>query len=269
MPTLIPSRTVGTGAVRIVSLALAVQLAALLAGCASGPQRSPADPLEPLNRATFRFNDVFDRNLAQPLARGYIRVVPRPLRTGVENFFGNLGDVAVMANDFLQLRFQHGVNDFMRIAVNTSFGLLGVLDVATPAGLEKRSQDFGLTLGHYGVPSGPYLVLPLFGPSSFRDGIGFGVDQFADPVTYMDPAWRNSLWGANLVSTRARYLNATNLLEQAALDRYLFVRDGYLGRRQAQIDEGKEAALPDYESENKGAADAPAQPAETPPAQQQ
>jgi len=238
----------------LLSAALLIQLC----GCASGPQRNPADPLEPLNRATFRFNDVLDRNIAQPVARGYIRVVPRPLRTGVENFFSNLGDVGVMVNDFLQLNFRYGMNDLMRVAVNTSFGLLGVLDVATPAGLEKRSQDFGLTLGHYGVPSGPYLVLPLFGPSSFRDAAGFGVDQFADPVTYTDPAWRNSLWGANFLSTRARYLNATNLLEQAALDRYLFVRDGYLGRRQGQLDEGKELVLPDYGSEGKVA---------TPPAQ--
>jgi phospholipid-binding lipoprotein MlaA len=238
---------------------LSAAVLAHLCGCASGPQRNPADPLEPLNRATFRFNDVLDRNIAQPVARGYIRVVPRPVRTGVENVFSNFGDVAVMANDFLQLRFRDGMNDFMRIAVNTSFGLLGVLDVATPAGLPKRDQDFGLTLGHYGVPSGPYLVLPLFGPSSFRDGIGFGVDQFADPVTYMDAAWRNSLWGANFVSTRARYLNATNLLEQAALDRYLFVRDGYLGRRKAQVDEGhqKEEALPDYGSEAKGGSEPP------------
>jgi phospholipid-binding lipoprotein MlaA len=268
MPTFIPSGPASVPAsgplVRIAAAALALQLA----GCASGPQRNPADPLEPLNRATFRFNDVLDHNIAQPVARGYIRVVPRPLRTGVENVFSNLGDVVVMANDFLQLDFRHGMQDLMRIATNTSFGLLGVLDVATPAGLEKRSQDFGLTLGHYGVPSGPYLVLPLFGPSSFRDGIGFGVDQFADPVTYMDPAWRNSLWGADFVSTRARYLNATNLLEQAALDRYLFVRDGYLGRRKAQLDAGKEQALPDYGREGKAPADAEQPPGNQPPSEQ-
>ena len=226
-----------------------------LCGCASGPNRNPDDPLEPLNRATWRFNDALDRNIAQPVARGYIRVVPRPVRTGVENFFSNLGDVVVMANDFLQLRFEHGMNDFMRIAVNTSFGLLGVLDVATPAGLEKREQDFGLTLGRYGVPSGPYLVLPLFGPSTFRDAAGFGIDQYAAPVTYMDPAWRNSMWGADFVSTRAKYLNATNLLEQAALDRYLFVRDAYLGRRHTQLDEGKETPLPDYDKEDGGKED--------------
>lgn len=223
-----------------------------LCGCASGPNRNPDDPLEPLNRATWRFNDALDRNIAQPVARGYTRVVPRPVRSGVENFFSNLGDVVVMANDFLQLRFEHGMNDFMRIAVNTSFGLLGVLDVATPAGLEKREQDFGLTLGHYGVPSGPYLVLPLFGPSTLRDAAGFGIDQYAAPVTYMDPAWRNSMWGADFVSTRAKYLNATNLLEQAALDKYLFTRDAWLERRRSLLDEGKEERLPDYGAGNPG-----------------
>jgi len=236
--------------------ASAIVLLALLGGCATGPDRNPADPLEPLNRATFRFNDALDRNFAQPVARTYNRAVPRPIRTGVDNFFSNLGDVVVMANDFLQLRLMDGMNDLMRVAVNSSFGLLGVLDVATPAGIPKRDQDFGLTLGHYGVPSGPYLVLPLFGPSTFRDAAGFGVDQYAAPQTYADPAWRNSLWGLQFVSTRARYLNATNLLEQAALDKYLFVRDAWLGRRRAQLnqlDGGKEEPLPDYGKENGGA----------------
>lgn len=237
---------------RALAHAATIALLVPLCGCASGPNRNPDDPLEPLNRATWRFNDALDRNIAQPVARGYIRVVPRPVRTGVENFFSNLGDVVVMANDFLQLRFGHGMNDLMRIAVNTSFGLLGVLDVATPAGLEKREQDFGLTLGHYGVPSGPYLVLPLFGPSTFRDAAGFGIDQYAAPVSYMDPAWRNSMWGADFVSTRAKYLNATNLLEQAALDKYLFTRDAWLERRRSLLNEGKEEPLPDCGNENTG-----------------
>lgn len=232
--------------------ASAIALLALLSGCATGPNRNPADPLEPLNRATYRFNDVLDRNIAQPVARVYNRAVPRPVRSGVENFFSNLGDVMVMANDFAQLRLIDGMNDLMRVAVNSSFGLLGVLDIATPAGIPKRDQDFGLTLGHYGVPSGPYLVLPLFGPSSFRDATGFGVDQFATPQNYARPAVRNSLWGVQFVSTRARYLNATKLLEQAALDKYLFVRDAYLGRRRAMLGEGKEEALSDYGGEAGG-----------------
>jgi phospholipid-binding lipoprotein MlaA len=223
-----------------------------LCGCASGPQRNPDDPLEPLNRATFRFNDALDRNIAQPVARGYNRAVPRPIRTGVDNFFSNLGDVGVMLNDFAQLRLMDGMNDLMRVAVNSSFGLLGVLDIAGPAGIPKRDQDFGLTLGHYGLPSGPYLVLPLFGPSTFRDAAGFGADQYLSPTRQTEPAVRNSLWGADVVSTRARYLNASSLLEQAALDRYLFVRDAWLGRRRSQLQENREPPLPDYGDDGSG-----------------
>jgi len=221
---------------------------AATAGCASGPERNPTDPLEPLNRATWRFNDTVDRTIAQPVARGYNRVVPRPIRTGIGNFFGNLGDVPVMLNNFAQLRFADGMSDLMRIALNSTFGVLGVLDIATPAGLPAHEQDFGLTLGHYGVASGPYLVLPLFGPSTFRDAAGFGVDQYANPTTYARPRLRNSLWGLDFVSTRAHYLNATDLLEEAALDKYLFVRDAYLARRQSKLDEDQPGTLPDYDA---------------------
>jgi phospholipid-binding lipoprotein MlaA len=230
--------------------ALAAVLLAHLCGCATGPNRNPADPLEPLNRGTARFNDALDRNIFQPVARTYNRAVPSPIRTGVGNFFSNLGDVTVMFNDFAQLRLSDGMNDLMRIAVNSTFGLLGVIDIATPAGIAKRDQDFGLTLGHYGMSSGPYLVLPLFGPSTFRDAAGFGVDLYIAPVSHARPAVRNTLWGIDFVSSRARYLNVTDLLEQAALDRYLFMRDAYLGRRRFQLNEGKEQPLPDYGSEN-------------------
>jgi phospholipid-binding lipoprotein MlaA len=129
-----------------------------MSGCATGPERNPADPLEPLNRATFRFNDAVDRTIAAPVARGYNRVVPQPVRTGVGNFFSNLGDVVVMVNDLAQGRFADGMSDLMRVAVNTTFGIIGVFDIATLAGLEKHDQDFGLTLGHWGFPTGPYLV---------------------------------------------------------------------------------------------------------------
>lgn len=234
---------------RIVAAMLLVPILCL-SGCATGPERDPADPLEPLNRATFRFNDTLDRHVAQPVARTYNRVLPRFVRTGVENVFANLGDVTVMLNDFAQLRLMDGMNDLMRVAVNSTFGLLGVLDIATPAGIARRDRDFGLTLGHYGMPTGPYLVLPLFGPSTFRDATGFAVDQYGSPVTYAQPAVRNTLWGVDFVSTRARYLNATDLLEQAALDRYLFVRDAYLGRRRAQLNTDKETPLPDYGKED-------------------
>ena len=240
-----------TGAWRAASV-FATLLLTALAGCATGPDRNPADPLEPLNRATWRFNDALDRHIAQPVARAYNRAVPRPVRTGVNNFFANLGDVTVMFNDFAQLRLIDGMNDLTRVAVNSSFGLLGILDIATAAGIPRHDQDFGLTLGHYGLPSGPYLVLPVFGPSTFRDAAGFGVDQYAAPANWTEPAWRNSLWGADFVSTRARYLNATSLLEEAALDRYLFVRDAYLGRRRSQLQKQGEETLPDYGKEGGG-----------------
>jgi phospholipid-binding lipoprotein MlaA len=222
---------------------------AALAGCATGQGSNPADPLEPLNRATYRFNDTIDRTIAQPIARGYNRVVPSPIRTGVANFFSNLGDVPVMFNDFAQMRFSDGMQDLMRVAVNTSFGLLGVLDVASAAGIPKHDQDFGLTLAHYGMPSGPYLVLPLLGPSTFRDAAGFGVDQYLTPTNYARPRVRNTLWGINFVSERARYLNESNLLEAAALDKYLFVRDAWLAQRQAKLGAARQPALPDYDAE--------------------
>jgi phospholipid-binding lipoprotein MlaA len=235
---------------KAIAACAAVAAAGLLSGCATGPNRNPADPLEPLNRYTFTFNDAIDRAVAKPLAKGYNKVVPRPARTAVENFFSNLGDVVTMVNDFLQLKFEDGMTDLTRVAFNSTFGIAGLIDIATPAGLPKHDQDFGLTLGHYGLPSGPFLVLPLFGPSSFRDAVGFGVDQsFFAPANYTRPAVRNSLWFSNFVSTRARYLNATNLLEEAALDKYLFVRDAYLGQRRSRLSEGQEEELPNYEKE--------------------
>lgn len=253
MQTVIRSNLSRRSRGQVAARVLAATLLAHLGGCATGPDRNPADPLEPLNRATWRFNEAVDRNIAQPVARGYIRAVPRPVRTGVENFFSNLGDIPIMLNDFAQLRVMDGMNGVMRIAVNSTFGLGGLLDIATPAGIPKRTQDFGLTLGHYGVASGPYLVLPLFGPSTFRDAGGLGVDQFVQPANYAEPALRNSLWGVGFVSTRARYLDATNLLEEAALDKYLFVRDAYLGRRRSLLSEGEEEPLPEYGNGSGGA----------------
>jgi phospholipid-binding lipoprotein MlaA len=231
------------------AVAIAIALLGAASGCASGPDRTPGDPLEPLNRATFRFNDALDRHVARPLAERYNKITPSPLKTGIANFFGNVGYVPVMVNDFLQLRIGDGFSDLMRLATNTVFGFGGLLDIATPAGIPRHDTDFGLTLGHYGVPAGPYLVLPLFGPSDFRDATGFGVDQYAYPINYADSALRNSLWGLNFISTRARYLGATELLEAAALDEYTFTRDAWLGRRKSQLNEGREEELPNYDNE--------------------
>jgi phospholipid-binding lipoprotein MlaA len=233
-------------------------LSALLGGCATGPDASPNDPLEPFNRTVFSANDKIDKYVAIPLAKGYRKVTPSPVRTAVTNFFGNLGDVGNTVNNLLQGKGEDAVNSLMRIAVNTVFGIGGLIDIATPAGLRKHPQDVGLTLGTWGIPSGPYLVLPLFGPSSFRDGAGLAADFQLDPVTYTKPAVRNSLYGLNFVNTRTNLLGTTELIEQAALDKYSFVRDGYLQRRQNLIESRTGPRnLPEYED----AGSAPAQPA--------
>jgi phospholipid-binding lipoprotein MlaA len=234
-------------------------LTALLAGCATGPDASPNDPLEPFNRVVFRANDKIDQYVAIPLAKGYRKVTPSPVRTAVTNFFSNIGDVGNIINNALQGKGEDAVNSLMRVAFNTTFGIAGLIDIATPAGLRKHPQDFGLTLGNWRVPSGPYLVLPLFGPSSFRDGAGLAVDFQLDPVSYAEPGVRNPLYGGNFVNTRANLLDTTQLLEEVALDKYTFVRDGYLQRRAYLIEsEAEQRRLPVYEEE------AP----ETPPAGQ-
>ncbi|WP_109583756.1 MlaA family lipoprotein [Cupriavidus plantarum] len=234
--------------------AAALTAAALLAsGCATGPQANQDDPLEPMNRAVFKVNDTVDQYVAVPIAKGYQKVTPEPARTAVTNFFSNLADVGNFANNVLQGKGVEAAETLMRVAINSVLGIGGLIDIATPAGLSKHSQDFGLTLGVWGVPSGPYLVLPLFGPSSFRDGVGLGASFYLDPAHYLDPAWRNSLFGVNVVSTRANLLGATDLLSQAALDKYAFVRDAYRQRRQYLIESGS-GKLPAYDDEDDDAA---------------
>lgn len=217
-------------------------------GCATGPDRKPGDPFEPANRAIFTFNDALDTHIAQPIAKGYQKVTPQPLRQAITNFFSNIGDVSNFANDVLQLKITDATEDLMRLAMNTTFGLGGLIDFATPAGLPKHHQDFGLTMGHYGVPAGPYLVLPLFGPSSVRDGIGMGVETKFNILNYIEPAVRNPMYVAQFVSARADLLGATDLLQQAALDKYSFVRDAYRQQRQSLIrgSQNSNAPLPDY-----------------------
>ncbi|WP_455288354.1 MlaA family lipoprotein [Cupriavidus necator] len=238
-------------------LALAAVTTAMLAGCATGPNANPEDPLEPMNRAVYTVNDKLDEYVATPVAKGYKAVTPEPVRTAVTNFFSNLADVGNFANNLLQGKGVEAAETFMRVAVNSVLGIGGLIDIATPAGLQKHSRDFGLTLGTWGVPSGPYLVLPLFGPSSFRDGVGLYVNFQFDPITYAEPAVRNSLFGMNVVDVRTNLLGATDLLKLAALDRYAFVRDGYLQRRRNLL--GEDTALPDYgDDEDSGEAAAPA-----------
>ena len=208
-----------------------------LAGCATGPDRR--DPFEPFNRGVLKFNDELDAAVVKPVATAYQDYIPSPARKAVSNVFSNLGDVWSMANSLLQFKFPQAAESFMRVSINTVLGFYGILDIATEAGLQRHREDFGQTLGFWGVPSGPYLVLPLLGPSSVRDASGFVVDRRADLVRAVDPEdARNGLYALRIVDTRATFLRAGRLLEEVSLDRYTFLRDAYLQRRQAEIFDG-------------------------------
>ena len=209
-----------------------------ISGCATGPDANPRDPLEPLNRGVYRFNEAVDGAVLKPVAQGYVTMVPSPVRTGVGNFFANLRDAWSALNAALQARPQPAAENFMRFSVNTFLGLGGVLDIASEMGIPRTTLDFGHTLGRWGVPPGPYLVLPLLGPSTVRETVAMPVDRRGDPVSQGvdDVATRNSAQALRLVDTRASLLRAGELLEQAALDKYGFTRDAYLARRQRQID---------------------------------
>lgn len=228
---------------RAPRLWLAASALALLQACASGPGANPADPFEPLNRNIFAFNEGADRIIFKPVATAYQTVTPSPIRTGVGNFFGNVSDVWSLVNNALQLKGKESLEMLMRVSMNTTFGLAGVLDVATEMRLERHREDFGQTLGRYGLRTGPYLVLPLLGSSTVRDTAGFLVDSQFDFVTQTShiPS-RNSLSVLRLVDTRARLLGAGDVLDQAALDKYSFTRDVYLRRRNALLGAGSSSA---------------------------
>ncbi|KMZ13244.1 Nucleoside ABC transporter, periplasmic nucleoside-binding protein [Candidatus Burkholderia humilis] len=220
--------------------------AVLFAGCATVTTPTKGDPFESYNRTMFTVNDTIDQYALKPVAKGYVWAVPEPVRNSVTNFFSNIGDVYIAANNLLQLKIADGVSDIMRVAINAVFGVGGLFDVASAANLPKHAGNFGMTLGHYGVPPGPYLVLPLLGPSTIRDTSGLVVDYYANPLTYVSPdsvSW--SLYGVNLVNTRANLLGATDVLSDAALDKYSFVRNAYLQCRQYLISGGANNA-PDY-----------------------
>ncbi|MBI3526432.1 MAG: VacJ family lipoprotein [Betaproteobacteria bacterium] len=212
--------------------------ACMLCGCAAGPD--PRDPLEPFNRKVYAFNEGVDKAVLKPVAKGYVAVVPKLARRGVSNFFNNLGMVVTTLNDALQVKGSKVPVDFARFTTNIVFGLGGLIDVATELKIENRNEDFGQTLGYWGVASGPYLVLPLFGPSSARDGPGLAVDFVASPLFYWNPEAdvRWGLFALDVVDTRANLLEAEKFLETAAIDRYSFLRDSYLQRREYLIHDG-------------------------------
>jgi phospholipid-binding lipoprotein MlaA len=208
----------------------------LISGCATGPTANPTDPLEPFNRKMFAVNESVDKAVLKPVAQGYRAVTPQPIRTGVSNFFDNLEDLWSAVNSALQLRPQNTVENLMRFGVNTVFGLGGVLNVANEMGIERHSEDLGKTLGRWGVPSGPFLVMPLFGPSTLRDSTTILLENKYDPVAQINNVpTRNSLTALRLVDTRTGLLRLGDLLDEAALDKYSFTRDAFLQRRRAEI----------------------------------
>lgn len=251
---------------RTLRLGVAAIAIAALAGCSTMRSPDPRDPWEGLNRATFEFNDGLDRAVIRPVAEGYRFVMPTPARTAVTNFFSNLKDPWIAINQLLQGKPRLAIDDLGRFVWNSTIGLLGLIDVATDMGLPKHNEDFGQTMAVWGIDSGPYLVLPILGPSSARDGVGLIPDAYAY-LPWQIPKWADfdhrvtwqwSLTGLDLVQLRADLLDATNVLEEAALDRYAFVRDAYFQRRRFLIYDGDPPPLPpDKQSSAAPVADPP------------
>lgn len=232
--------------------ALLIAAALSMTACASTGPGTRGDPLEPLNRAVFAFNEAVDDVVAEPAARAYVAVVPEAFRVTAANVFANLRDLWTAANQLMQGKPREAMSDLGRFLINSTFGFAGFADIASDLGFERHREDFGQTLGRWGVGQGPYLVLPLFGPSSLRDGAGLYVDMAVDPVRAIDPAdARNTAQALRLVDTRAGLLKAGRVLEGAALDKYVFVRDGYLQRRRNQVWDGDPPPEPDDASEPK------------------
>ncbi|MHA7121276.1 MlaA family lipoprotein [Achromobacter xylosoxidans] len=246
---------------RIATVAAA---GALMAGCAAPQQPDPRDPWEGFNRGVYKFNDTVDRAVFKPVAQAYTYVTPEPVRSCVHNIFSNVGDLWSGTNSFLQGRGHDFVNTLGRFLFNTTMGVGGCFDVASANGARKIPNDFGTTLGVWGFGQGPYLVLPFFGSASVRDGVGLVGDWQGRMHGYMgvsaidNVALRNSLWGLEVVDTRASLLNATDTVDRVALDPYSFVRDAYLQRRAAMVAGQRvddESSLPNYEDdEDEGAA---------------
>jgi phospholipid-binding lipoprotein MlaA len=221
----------------LIAVALSGVLSGLLGGCATSG--NPKDPIEGFNRAMFAFNEGLDTVLIKPVAQGYDAVLPKPVRTGVTNFFGNIADLFIGVNNLLQGKPDQALTDLGRVVVNSTVGILGLFDVATEAGFEKHEEDFGQTFGRWGVGDGAYVVIPVFGPRTVRDTAGLVLDVAADPVGNVDHvATRNSLLALRLIDTRADLLPADKVIEEAALDKYAYVRDGYLQRRRNLVHDG-------------------------------
>lgn len=222
----------------VPAIAAALVAGVLLGGCATA--RSPADPLEPMNRTFYRVHEVADDVVLKPAVKVYTSLLPSFVRTGIGNFFNNIDDLFSSVNGFLQGKPQKGADDFARVFLNTSFGLGGLLDVASEAGLERGNEDFGQTLAVWGVDFGPYLFIPLLGPSSFRDGVGTGARIYLSPTGDIDHvATRNVVTGLGVIDARYQLGDAMSVVETAALDKYTFIRNAYFQRRRYLIYDGK------------------------------
>jgi phospholipid-binding lipoprotein MlaA len=227
----------------------------VLSGCATvqrADQRDVRDPLEPINRSIYAFNEVADSAVIRPAAQVYVNVLPEPVRTGIGHMLGNLAEVWTFTNSVLQLKGQAAVETFMRVHINTFFGLAGWFDVAGEMGLPRHKEDFGQTLGRWGLPAGPYLVLPILGPSSVRDALALPVDFGGDvsqQVTNIGA--RNSLRMLRVTDLRASLLKTTDALREASLDPYSFVRDAYLQKRENDVYDGNPPQDFDYSDPDK------------------
>jgi len=228
------------------AIIFSVLLVGMLGGCATQENR---DPLEGVNRGIYKFNDTADKAVIKPIAGAYKAVLPSPIRKGVNNFFTNLSTFVTTINDLLQFKFGKAMDDAGRFVINSTVGVLGLIDVASMDNVPKNNEDFGQTLGYWGLGNGAYIVLPFLGPSSVRDTTGLVVDTLAfDPITYLDnPAARNSLRLVKFIDKRAQYLPASDLLDEAALDPYAFMRDAYFQRRESQVNDGAVSKTDDSE----------------------
>jgi phospholipid-binding lipoprotein MlaA len=225
---------------KTITLATCVLALAMLSGCATQGNK---DPLEGLNRGVYKFNDVADKAIIKPVATAYKTITPTPIRKGFNNFFSNLGSVTTVLNDLLQFKLASAFTDAGRFVINSTFGIAGFIDVAGMDNIRNHKEDFGQTLGYWGVGNGAYLVLPLLGPSSLRDTTGIVFDAFTtDPITYTRNIGQirlsNQLRTAQFIDKRTELLTATDLVDEASLDPYAFTRDAYLQKRASLVQDG-------------------------------
>ena len=248
------------------ALASVAALLALLAGCstiqaARGGPGQKLDPWENWNRKVFAFNEGLDQKVLKPVATAYTEIVPQPVRTGAGNFFGNVLDAWSAVNNLLQGKVPQSIQDVMRFGTNTLFGLFGFVDIATEMGFDHQYEDFGQTLGRWGVPAGAYVVLPVFGPSSVRDAAALPLDRPASPALIInDGSTQAGIITLQIINTRASLLGASKVIDDISLDKYTFVRDAYLQRRRSLVFDGDVPETPDQQGAAgpTGAASAPA-----------